>query len=282
MPAGCAETRKAAARAVRDGVSRVVAVGGDGTLSAVAGELVNSRTALGIIPAGTGNDFCRNSRIPRDPLKALALALSGDPVPTDVGRCPDGACFLNAAGLGFDAEVAAYAAGLPRTFGGTVPYVWGALSTLRSFRPLELDVTVDQERLSGEYMLVAIANGSGYGGGMQIAPLARTDDGLLDVCLIGAVSPLAAVGLLAKVFRGHHLRHPKVQVLRGSQIRLRPQRQARVHLDGESLLSDSLEVTVHPKALSVVRPPAPAMDPDWAEVGYRRSGTPDSMVWWDH
>jgi diacylglycerol kinase (ATP) len=255
IAASCTETRKVAAEAVKAGVHRVVAVGGDGTLAAVAGELAFSDTALGVIPAGTGNDFCRNSGIPRKPQDALNIAIGVDTQRIDLGQANGEQYFLNVAGVGFDAEVAAAASRFPSGFGGTLPYLLGALSTLGRFRPMDVEVTVDDQRLSGPSMLVAIANGRFYGGGMQIAPRARPDDGQLDVCFAGDLGRIELLNLLRQVYSGTHIRHPKVRMVRGRRVRLQVKAGVRAHLDGEPLRWDSLDFHVHPGALSVAIPP---------------------------
>lgn len=283
IPSSYAETRRVAAEAAKAGIDRVVAVGGDGTVTAVANELAFTDTALGVIPGGTGNDFCRNSGIPRDPRGALELAIQGNTQRIDIGQAVGGHHFLNVAGIGFDAEVAAAATGLPSGLGGTLPYLLGALSTLSWYKPVHVDVTVDDQKFSGPSMLVAIANGRFYGGGMQIAPLASPDDGMLDVCIAGGLGRFELLKLLGRVYSGTHIRHPKVCMLRGRQVRLQVKGGVRAHLDGEPLRSESLEFKVHPRALSVAMPPQTnrVVDPAWADLGYSRFGSANSILWHD-
>lgn len=255
VPVNSAETRKAAAEAVKARMERVIVVGGDGTLAAVAGELAWSDTALGVVPAGTGNDFCRNAGLPRHPESALTIALGIRTQRIDVGQAAGGLHFLNVAGIGFDAEVASAAGAYPAGLGGTLPYLLGALSTLSRYKPVHMDVTVDERRFSGPVALVAVANGRCYGGGMQIAPLAHQEDGTFDVCIAGNVSRLELLNLLRRVYAGAHTCHPKVYMLRGKEVRLQAKPDIRAHLDGEPLNWSSLEFKVQPRALSVAMHP---------------------------
>jgi diacylglycerol kinase (ATP) len=281
IPASCIETRAIAAQAVKAGIDRVIAVGGDGTINAVAGELALSDTALGVIPAGRANDFCRNSGMPRNPQDALAIAIGPQTKRIDLGQAYGGQYFLNVASLGFDAEVAAAATRFQ--LGGPLPYLLGAASTLYWYRPVHVDLTVDDQRFSGPSMLVAIANGRFYGGGMQIAPLARHDDGQLDVCIAGSLGRFELLNLLRQVYAGTHVGHPKVQMVRGRHVRLQVQAGVRAHLDGEPLCWDSLEFQVRPGALSVAMPPLSRQltYPDWPHLACSRFGTADTILWRD-
>lgn len=170
VPANTSETRLIAAEAARSGVKRVIVIGGDGTVSAVAGALAGTQTALAVIPAGTGNDYCRNTSIPLKALHALPVALDGPTFQMDLGRVKGGGYFVNAAGIGFDAQVARVASGYPKGMGGTLPYLMGALTTLPRYNAVEIEIKVDGDSYKGPAMMVAVANGRCYGGGMQIAP----------------------------------------------------------------------------------------------------------------
>lgn len=283
VPASRDETRRAAAEAVKAGAGRVVVFGGDGTISDVVRELAFTSTVLGVVPVGTGNDVCRNLGIPRAPEAALHLALYGEPCPIDLGRTSGGRYFVNAAGVGFDAEVADRANRLKPGLRGTLPYLAGALSSLTWYKPAQVELSVDGQQYSGPSMMVAIANGRCYGGGMQIAPQARWDDGELDVCIAGSLSRLELLGLLRRVYSGGHVDHPGVRMMRGRRIRLRVRDGVRAHLDGEPLDGGALDFEVCPGALSVAVPyqSLPSDHPVWAGVGESRFGTPDSVLWWD-
>jgi diacylglycerol kinase (ATP) len=284
LPTSAARARSLAAEAVAAGYARVIVVGGDGTLATVADALAGTDTTLGAVPAGRGNDFCRNSGISRRLEAALHTARWAQPTRIDLGRVVGGAHFINAAGLGFDGAVAAAAARYPRHLGGTLPYLLGALGTLRWFRPVGVQVTVDGASYSGPAMMVVIANGPGYGGGMQIAPGARRDDGLLDLMLLtGALSRLQILRLLGLVYSGRHIHHPAVRVMRGRFVKVQVERAIGAQLDGEALTTDSLECEAVPGALNVAMPPCEAavVDPAWATLGQSQAGTKESVLFYD-
>lgn len=283
LPSSKEETRKVAAQAARNGVERVVAVGGDGTLQLVAGQLAHCDTILGLLPAGTGNDFGRNFGLPREPYHALNVALWAQPRRIDLGHAPGQGHFINAAGLGFDGTVAEKASSFPKGLGGTLPYLAGALHTMATFQPIHVDVTVDDRTISGRSTLVVVANGRYYGGGMKVAPGACSEDGLLDICIAGGLNRLEMLKLLAQVYSGAHVSHPQVRVMRGTHVKVTVPQSAPAHLDGEPLRSTELECRVLPKALSVALPHASSVvgDPEWAPLAGSRFGTPESVLWWD-
>lgn len=276
IPAGAAATRQVALEAARAGVERLIVLGGDGTLSGVAGALAGSRTVLGVVPAGTGNDFCRNLAIPSRLEDALRIALWAAPRRVDLGAVDGGGFFLNAAGLGFDGAVAAAAARYPRGFGGTLPYLLGALSTLTWFRPVQAEVTVDRARYSGPAVLVVVANGAAYGGGMQIAPGARPDDGLLDVFIAGPLKRSQILRMLRMVYTGRHIDHPGIRLLRGRRAEISlADGPVCAHLDGEPARLSSLRLTAAPGALNLAAPALPADIPEIQSFSH----TADSILW---
>src|ERR1051326_3872912 len=129
--------RELAQAAAGRGYERVIAVGGDGTLNEVANGLAHSATALGITPAGTGNDLAHNLGIPADPAAAASLAATASPTSIDLCQVQTRertTYFVNVAGFGFDAEVAARVNRLPKLGGGTLPYLTGVLITLWQYR----------------------------------------------------------------------------------------------------------------------------------------------------
>jgi diacylglycerol kinase (ATP) len=254
IPSSYADTRRVAAEAVRSGIERVVTLGGDGTLDAVAAELAHSDTILGVIPAGTGNDFGKTNAIPRDPEAALAVALGPHTARMDLGLAAGKHSFLNVAGVGFDAEVAAVTSRYPTGLGGTLPYLLGAITTIARYRAVPVAVTVDDQHWEGPITLVAIANGPQYGGGMRIAPHARRDDGLFDVYVADKLSRLQLLGLLPRVYTGSHINHPAVHLLRGREVQITPLAPIHAHVDGDVIDSANLTFRVQPGALSVAVP----------------------------
>lgn len=191
---------------VQQGATRVICIGGDGTAFEVANGLSGSQAALGILPAGTGNDFVRSLCMPKDPMAGLELLLEAPAMPVNICTINDGV-FLNVCGAGFDVKTLLAAERAKKYARGMLPYLYGVLHTIINFRPTRLSVSLDggpmQER---ELLLIAMANGQYYGGGMRIAPMARLDDDLLDVIFIKPCSRPRILALLPTFINGSFVR----------------------------------------------------------------------------
>lgn len=252
---GPGDATRLAARAAAEGADRVIALGGDGTLYETVNGLVGTRATMGVVPAGTGNDFCKPMGIPTEPQAALAIALGDHTVRLDVGRAWN-RYFLNSAGIGFDAEVCRETNAIPKYFGGTIPYLVGVAKVLVRFRPrpvtIELDGKVAQETIT----LLAVGNGQYYGGGMRIAPNASLTDGLFDIITAGNLTLPELLVAVPRIYSGSHLRLPKVSEKRGRRLTVSSEYPLAVHLDGE--VAGTLPVTIEilPGALEVAAPPA--------------------------
>lgn len=224
--------------AVEAGAELLIVSGGDGTLrDAVEGLLTASHgqgtTAVGILPSGTGNDLTRTLGIPRRLPEALEVALTGRDYPLDVWRW-DERPFVNIAGVGLDAAVASAVNRKFRTLRGPLAYVAGALHTLPRFRPFPLELRFAEGGWSGQAWLAAFANARCYGGGMQIAPGAVPDDGLLDIVLVEETSRSELLRQLPGLFSGKHVSHPAVKLFRTEAVEILAPPQD-VTLDGELL-----------------------------------------------
>lgn len=235
----------------------VVAVGGDGTLNEVVNgvtdESGHAQATLGAVLTGRGRDGCRALGLPRDPFRAASRLVEGSLVSLDLGlaQWPGGRrFFVNAAGAGFDATVAARAAGLGGS--GTVPYLRAVLASLREYRPVEGTVLRDGERYaSGALAGVVVGNGAHFGGGMKIAPGADPGDGALDVVVLGALSRGELLAWLPTIYWGGHLRNRKVGLARARHVLIETQPPMAVEVDGEPCGQTPLDVRVCPGALRV-------------------------------
>ncbi|MET9963279.1 diacylglycerol kinase [Streptomyces sp. NPDC006326] len=214
--------------AVREGTGAVIAVGGDGMVSlalqAVAGTLV----PLGVVAVGTGNDFARALGLPvRDPAQAgrlAAEALKESRIrEIDLGRvggADGGTWYGTVLCSGFDSRVNDRGNRM-RLPAGRFKYDVAMLAELAAFRPFPYRITLDDGPvIETEATLVAVGNGSSYGGGMRICADAVPDDGLFDVVVVGDCSRTTLLSVFPKVYRGAHLSHPKVSVHRAAKITL--------------------------------------------------------------
>jgi diacylglycerol kinase (ATP) len=240
-------TRVAAA----GGQEVVAAVGGDGTVSECAAGLVGTACRLALVPAGTGNDLARGLGIPPDPEAAAAIIDRGCTRRLDAWRLND-QVFVNVAGVGFDAEVAASMREPGHRLGGTVGYILGVLAVLRRYRPRALRLRVDETECSGRAMMVVLANAPYYGGGMKVAPTADPSDGLLDVIVIQEVSRLRFLAQFPRVFRGTHVTDPAVKQFRGRVITIEGDGDTYVMADGEPCGTLPVRVEATASPLSVI------------------------------
>jgi diacylglycerol kinase (ATP) len=244
-------------QAAQDGAEVVAALGGDGHVGACANGIVGTGTSLAVIPAGTGNDFARHLGLDRkDPLSAARFLASPVTRTIDLAHVdtPErGRYYVNVAGAGFDSEVNAHANRV-RMLSGTPKYILSTFVTLARFTAGRFEVRMDGEGHSLPAMMIAVANGSSYGGGMLVCPDARVDDGALDVCIIGEVSKWDFVRTFPKVFKGRHVSHPAVRMLRGEKIEISADRPFQVYADGEFVGSLPATFTVLPGSIRVVAP----------------------------
>lgn len=233
----------------------LVAVGGDGTAHEVANGVLRSRrsSALGVIPSGTGSDFARALGVPRDPLAAAQALVAARPRRVDVGAV-NGRYFLTIAGVGFDGEVARLVNAWPKVLSGTVMYLLGILTTLVTYRPVDVDIALDGLSQRERLFLIAVGNTAWNAGGMWTVPAARADDGLLHTVIAGPLSRLETLVVLPRVFSGRHLDHPKVRQAHALEIRVTGATPLAIQADGESVGTLPAVFTVCPRALTVLAP----------------------------
>jgi diacylglycerol kinase (ATP) len=245
-----------ARQAALDGWPLVIAVGGDGTVNEVINGLVDPSgqplATLGIIATGRGRDVCRNLGITTDP-GAAARGLGEAPeVSVDLNRAEwqDGGrrYFVNAGGVGFDAEVAERSRA---SWGpGTVPYLIAVMTTLGRYAPRPATVELDGVVVSRDPVAaLVVANGEYYGGGMRIAPGASPADGRLDVVVLGNIGRVELIRWLPTLYSGRHLEHAKVRIHTGKAVTIAGPTRLAMHLDGEPVSPAPVRVSVCPGAL---------------------------------
>lgn len=257
-PEGASAMRRHAERAAGEGFEIVAALGGDGTFHQVLAGAYGTGVTLGLLPAGHGNDLARGLGLPLDAIAAAREFARGIARPLDLlrARFADGSSrvYAGAGGLGLDAEATRQASGRFRRLPGAMRYVAGALAALATFVPLELEAALDGEPLRARVLLAAAANGPCYGAGVQIAPQARMDDGLLDLALVAPLAWTEMAALLPRALTSGDLRSPAVVRRQGRRLRLQTDRLARFQADGELLGDAPEEIEVLPAAVPMVWP----------------------------
>ncbi|MEV0242379.1 diacylglycerol kinase [Streptomyces sp. NPDC050674] len=221
------DTADALARAraaVEGGTGALIAVGGDGMANLALRAVAGTRTPLGLVAAGTGNDFARALGLPvREPAAAgrmIADALKGGRIrDIDLGRVGD-RWFGTVLASGFDSRVNDRGNRM-RWPHGRLRYDLAMIAELAGLRPVPYRIRLDGgEVREVEATLVAVGNGSSYGGGMRICPDADLTDGLLDLTVVGDCGRATLLKVFPTVYRGRHVEHPKVTVLRAARVEL--------------------------------------------------------------
>ncbi|MFE6095920.1 diacylglycerol kinase [Streptomyces massasporeus] len=206
--------------AVEAGTGALIAVGGDGMAALALRAVAGTRTPLGLVAVGTGNDFARALGLPvREPAAAgrmIADALKcGRIRDIDLGQVGDH-WFGTVLASGFDSRV-----NRMRWPTGRLKYDLAMIGELAGFRPVPYRIRLDDDEvLEVEATLVAVGNGSSYGGGMRICPGADLTDGLFDVTVVGDCTRTTLLRVFPRVYRGTHVDHPKVTVLRAARVEI--------------------------------------------------------------
>lgn len=256
-----------ARQAALEGLDAVLAAGGDGTVCEVVNGLVGTRTALGVLPTGTGNVWAKELGLPAftlvmpNRLLVAAQLLSEARVRAiDVGRAND-RCFLLFAGLGLDAQVAHGMEPRQRSAKrlGLLAYLVASVLVAIDFYGTRTTVVVDGRVIKGRSLFILVSNAQLYGGVLRIASEARLDDGLLDVVIFSGVGPSYSFRHLFSILGGRHLRDPSVKFLRGKRVIVHTAKPWPVQIDGDPAGNTPMVFQVIPRALRVLVPPtAPA------------------------
>lgn len=251
------EARAACSAAVEEGLDVLVVVGGDGVVSMGTEVCAGSRTALAIVPAGTGNDNARSLGLPRRGDAAIEVARGTARRTVDTLRVPElGRSVLGSVCCALDARIAARADGWPRAL-GSASYTLAALVEIAQLRrqpPLRFEITADGVREELEALVLVPANMPFLGGGLPLAPDADPADGLLDVVVVRPVTPAEAVGVLRAVRAGRHTHRAAVRITRAREVRVVGPADIVAHGDGEALGALPLTVRVDAASLQVVVP----------------------------
>ena len=256
LDASRAEGKARAAVASGD-IDLLVVAGGDGAAGLGANICADTDVPLGIVAVGTGNDNARELGLPvQDVDASVRRILAGGVRRMDLGRVltDDGERvrdYLGVLSCGFDAVVNERANNMlwPR---GPQRYNLAILRELPVFGPIHYELTIDGVEREIDGMLVCVANGRAFGGGMKVAPTADVEDGLLDVVIVHDIPMATFLSVFPKVFKGTHTSHPAVEIVRGASIRIATERIVS-YADGERVAPLPLTVEAAPGALSIVR-----------------------------
>jgi YegS/Rv2252/BmrU family lipid kinase len=231
----------------------IMVAGGDGTISNALPDVIKTGLPICYLPCGRGNDFARNVGIPLDIKKALSYPSEPKIKHIDLPTVND-VPFGSTAYIGVDTKVTELANRPNRLFKGKIGYNFYVLKALFNFDPFEIEIITDDDIWKGRIMMVVIANGSDYGGGMKIAPDAVIDDGILNLCIVKETSKLKLIRQFPKVFSGNHTSDPNVILKSGKQILIKADRHHKVFADGEYIQDLPVTITIKKQSLPVLMP----------------------------
>jgi diacylglycerol kinase (ATP) len=245
--------------AVDGGATLVVAVGGDGTLNEVVNGIAGRDVDVATIPLGTGMDFGRTHGIPTRFEDAVRVALAGTPRTIDAGRVSFRTWggedaqrwFANVGSVGMSGAVAQRANGMSKVMGGKATFFYALTRVFFEWENTEVTVRFDGEERRGRMHDVIVANGVWHGGGMMLAPDARPDDGAFDVVLIGDVGKVDFLTTAPKLYKGKHVSHPKIEVVRTARVEVDAAEHLPIELDGEQVGTTPATFEVVPGAVRV-------------------------------
>jgi diacylglycerol kinase (ATP) len=241
------------------GLKYIIGVGGDGTLNEIASALLHEKNVtIGLVPAGTGNDFIQilgfPNRFKEEHWKAL---FEKKTISMDVGLC-NGLPFLNGMGLGFDAQVAAenYIEPGKVKKGGKYKYIYHIIKTLLLYREKRMTLLSEENNHETDCFINTISIGRRFAGGFFLTPKAIANDGLLDICSIEKLSLPERLMILPKVPKGTHLQNKKVNYYQTGKIKIEFDQEVPFHLDGELHFSKYFDVSILPGAINIIYNPS--------------------------
>ena len=229
---------------------KVVAIGGDGLVNLCLQEVAEQNIGLSVIPAGTGNDFARAVGSHKKSVNEIFNVVSSqDPTTIDLGLVTGAfgkRWYVQVLSTGFDALVNDLANRInwPR---GQMKYTLATLLTLARFKPISYELIIDDKQFKQDFMLLSVANGETYGGGMRICPDASNTDGIFDILLVHPVSKIVLLSIFPKVFTVKHVPHPIIDIIRGKKVQLSAD--ASAFADGEFVSKLPIEITTVKNAL---------------------------------
>jgi diacylglycerol kinase (ATP) len=231
----------------------LIIVGGDGTINEAINGL-KQKIPVGFIPAGSGDDYVKALGLPKDPKSQFATALSGKISTVDLGQCND-RFFVNGMGIGFDGQIVADMLHRKIPFlTGQAKYYYHVLQILSGYQDRSFALEIDKIATTKSLILLTIGKGTTYGGGFQLTPHAKLDDGLLAICEIGKISALKRWLNILSLQQGKHDVLDEVSLYHAKELVINHHPALEAHIDGEYLGKPPFRINVLPRALQVRLP----------------------------
>jgi len=231
----------------------IVAIGGDGTINEVINGVPDLKIPFGMIPIGTGNDFARSCSIPYNSIEeAIQILLNHDVKNIDVGEV-NGRKFVNVLGMGFEGQVNWNARKI-EYIKGAFRYILSIAYTLIAYKRIPMKLTLDRKILNDDIYLVSVGNGWNVGGGLQLTPKAKLDDGVFDVCYVKEITRWRIITNFSKLLKGTLPELDEVEIYQAKHIKVESSEFIPFHFDGE-IFEDrckKLDIKIHPKAQPII------------------------------
>lgn len=238
---------------IENNYKRIIAVGGDGTVNEVVNGIADSKVVLGVVPAGSGNDFVRSISNPKKPEQYILDTIYGKVKKIDLGMCNE-RYFINMASIGLDTQAAIGTQKTKKYFSGSVAYLVSALLAIFSYKGWDLNIQIDGQAFYTKTLLTAIANGKFYGGGVQPTPDAKLDDGYFDICHVEHMSKEKMFRVLPKYMKGKHRDIKEVQFVKGKEILITSDNPFPLNLDGEIFITNKAHFKLIEKGINIIAP----------------------------
>lgn len=247
-----------AQQAARQGIDIVVAVGGDGTVNEVGRALVNTKTAMGILPCGSGNGLARHLNLPMNLKKCIDILNDCDIHTLDYGlinRHP----FFCTCGMGFDAFISMKFAEAGKR--GPITYMQKILEEGLNYQPETYEIEDEEGTHRYKAFLVSAANASQYGNNAYIAPQASMSDGLLDIIIMEPFDLIEAPQVAIELFNKTLDKNLKIKTFRASHIHIHRKSEGIIHYDGDPVMADAdVDISIVPKGINIIVNPKGTKD----------------------
>ncbi|WDU84559.1 diacylglycerol/lipid kinase family protein [Caloramator sp. Dgby_cultured_2] len=241
------------AREASNSFTKIVSVGGDGTLNEVVNGIAGSGAILGVIPAGTGNDFAKTIYQNLDIDNIIETIIEGEVKSIDIGKC-NNKYFINIASAGIDAEIAHRVQRIKKSVPGKTVYLNALFKTLASYKGIDFNIKLDDVSFKANTLLITASNGKYYGGGMIPTPDADIRDGYFDVCHIKNLNKLKIIAILYKFIKGNHTSLKEVTIFKTKRLTIKADKKFFINIDGETLETNEANLELYKDFINIVLP----------------------------
>ncbi len=225
-------------------------IGGDGTVNFFVNRYSDIKIPLSIFKGGTGNDFHALLYGNKSLVEQIELALTSSAKPIDAGKCND-RYFLNGVGIGFEGAVAKSLMGVNKLPGKT-SFLLSILKHIYFYKEQIYKIKTAEKDIEGKFLMLSVANGTRYGGGFYVAPLAKPDDGWLDANFVKPLSALKRLKYLPVIEKGKHLKLPFIDYFKTQKVIISSKQPVQAHLDGEYLEAYEMTIKILPNHFNII------------------------------